>query len=122
MVEINHPDWLNKGPWYNTSICSRLHGSLFEYYITNTITNRYNIMCSIVAHDLKKPAGEYDESGIGDRLIPKHVTIEALYSMGDTLNLIENWIKILDNNYDARRVSYSTSMKDMFKQIPTTMT
>ena len=28
--EINHPDWLNKVPWYNTSICSRLHESLFE--------------------------------------------------------------------------------------------
>ena len=19
--KINHPDWLNKGPWYNTDIC-----------------------------------------------------------------------------------------------------
>ena len=33
MDEINHPDWLNKGPWYSTSICSRLRGSLFEYFI-----------------------------------------------------------------------------------------
>ena len=21
----NHPDWLNKGPWYNTDICLKLH-------------------------------------------------------------------------------------------------
>ena len=41
--------------------------------------------------------------------------------MGDTLNLIENWLKILDNNYDARRVAYSTDMKDVFKQIPLKM-
>ena len=27
----NHQDWLNKGPWYSTAICSRLHGSLFGY-------------------------------------------------------------------------------------------
>ena len=26
--EISHRYWLNKGPWYNTSIYSRLHGSL----------------------------------------------------------------------------------------------
>ena len=27
--ESNHPDWLNKGPWYNTAICSIITGSLF---------------------------------------------------------------------------------------------
>ena len=27
----------------------------------------------------------------------------------------------MDKNYDSRRVAYSTDMKDMFKQIPTTM-
>ena len=52
--KINHQDWLNKDPWYNTSICSRLHGSLFEDFITHARTNRYNIMCSLVSHDFKK--------------------------------------------------------------------
>ena len=33
--ESNHQDWLNKSPWYNTDICSRLHESLFEYFITH---------------------------------------------------------------------------------------
>ena len=28
---------------------------------------------------------------------------------------------MLDDNYDARSVSYSTAMKDMFKQIPATI-
>ena len=51
--ESNHQDWLNKGTWYNTEICSRLHGSLFEYFITHVRTDRYNIMCSLVAHDKK---------------------------------------------------------------------
>ena len=49
-----HPTWLNKGPWYNTDICSELLGSPFEYFIIDTITDIYNIMCSIVAHDKKK--------------------------------------------------------------------
>ena len=39
-----------------------------------------------------------------------------------TLNFIEIWLKLLDKNYDSRRVAYSTAMKDMFKQIPTMMT
>ena len=56
----NHQYWLNKGTWYNTDICSRLHGSLFEYFITHARTDRYNLMCSLVSHDKKLPAYEYD--------------------------------------------------------------
>ena len=50
---IYHPYWLNKGTWCNTSICSRLHGIMFEDFITHARTNRYNLMCSLVAHDKK---------------------------------------------------------------------
>ena len=50
------------------------------------------------------------------------MTTEALEALGGTLNIIEIWIKLLDNNYDARRVAYSTTMKEMFKRIYTTMT
>ena len=74
MDESNHPDWLNKVPWYNTAIWSKLRGSLFEYFMTHARTDRYNIMCSIFAYDKKQPAYEDDESSIVDRLIPKHVT------------------------------------------------
>ena len=49
--ENNHQYWLNKVHWYNTAICSRSHGSLFEYFITHARTDRYNPMCSLVAHD-----------------------------------------------------------------------
>ena len=42
--------------------------------------------------------------------------------MDATLTFIEIWIKLLDGNYDARRVAYITAMKEMFKQIPTMMT
>ena len=50
-VNNNNQDWLNKVPWYNTDICSRLHVSLFEDFITHAITNRYIIMCYLVAND-----------------------------------------------------------------------
>ena len=47
----NHQDWLNKGPWYNTDTCSRLHRSMFEYFITHTKNYIYNLMRSLVPHD-----------------------------------------------------------------------
>ena len=70
----NHQDWLNKGPWYNTEICSRLHGSLFEDFTTHAITGRYNIMCYLIAHGKKIPEHEDDEISIVDMLIPKNMT------------------------------------------------
>ena len=39
------------GPWYDTSICEKLHGTVLEEFIRNAITDRYNIMCSIDAHE-----------------------------------------------------------------------
>ena len=49
--ENNHTNWFNKGPWYNTSICSKLHVKVFENFIKNAITDRYNLMLSIIAHN-----------------------------------------------------------------------
>ena len=40
-----------KNPRYNTAICSKLHGKMFEHFIRHARTDRYHIMCSIVAHD-----------------------------------------------------------------------
>ena len=55
MDENNHQDWLNKGTWYNTSIRLKLNGSMFEDFITHAITDRYNLMCYLVAYDKMKP-------------------------------------------------------------------
>ena len=49
--ENNHRYWLNKGTWYNASIYLKLYGITFEYFITHERTDRYNLMCSLVAHD-----------------------------------------------------------------------
>ena len=61
---------------------------MFEDFITRTRTDRYNLMCSIVAHDKKQPSCEYYESNIGDRIIHKHVTTEALEALSATPNFI----------------------------------
>ena len=54
--ETKHPDWFNKVHWYNTAICSKFHGNLFEYFIRHARTDRYHLVCSIIAHDNKKPS------------------------------------------------------------------
>ena len=40
--------------------------------------------------------------------------------MRATLNFIDIWLKLLEENYDARRVEYITAMKEMFKKISLT--
>ena len=119
--ESNHQYWLNKRTCYNTVICSRLHGSIFEYFITHARTHRYNLMCSLITHNKKLPSYEDDGISIRDSIMPKNVTTEELEALGTTLNFIYIWLKLFDDNYDAIRVAYITAMKDMFKQTPQTM-
>ena len=89
MDENNHQDWLNKGPWYNTSICSKLHGSRFEGFITQARTDRYNLMCSLVAHYRLQLDYKYDKSSIGDRSIPDNSTTKELEALGATISFID---------------------------------
>ena len=58
-------------------------------------------MCSLVAHDKKISAYEDYESSIRDTSIPKHATIESLEALGATLNFIDIWLKLLEDNYDC---------------------
>ena len=48
---MQNSDWLTGRPWYNTYICRKLHGKLFEAFIINARTDRYHIMCSIRAYE-----------------------------------------------------------------------
>ena len=43
--------WMTGGTWYNTYICKKSHGKVFEGFFRNARTDRYNIMCSIDAHE-----------------------------------------------------------------------
>ena len=46
-MKIQNSYWMKGDPWYNTSICKKLHGKLFEAFIINARSDRYNIMCYI---------------------------------------------------------------------------
>ena len=50
-MDIQNSDWFTGGPYYNTSTCKKLQEELFEVFIINERTDRYNIMCSIDAYE-----------------------------------------------------------------------
>ena len=121
MNETNHQDWLNKVPWYNTSICSKLHGSRFEDFITQARTDRYNLMFSSVANDRLQLDYKDYESSIGDSSIPNDATIKILEALGATFNFIDIWLKLLRETFHARCEAYINAMKLMFVKIPQTV-
>ena len=86
------------GPCYNTSICKKLYGKVFEGFIRNSKTDRYNIMCSIDAHEKYHPSSFDDgSSGVGCPL-PLNLTTEALVLLGATIDFISCWLKSLKHN------------------------
>ena len=78
-------------------------------------------MCSLVTHDKEQPAYEDEKSSLGDRLVLKHVTTEALEWLVAVINFIDIWLKLLEENYEIRSGMYNKYTKEMFKQITTTM-
>ena len=54
-MDKHNSECMTGGPWYNTFICKKLHGKVFEGSIRNSITDIYNIMCSIDAHEKEHP-------------------------------------------------------------------
>ena len=75
-------------------------------------------MCSLVAHDRLQENKTYDESSIGDRVIPNDATVKALKSLGATFNFIDTWLHNFRENYFARSDSYRLAMNEMFKTTP----
>ena len=62
----HNSDWITGGTWYKTSICEKLHGKMFEEIIRNERSDRYNIVCSIDAHEKNNPSEhDYGRSGGG---------------------------------------------------------
>ena len=117
-TKSNHLDWLNKGPWYNRNICSKLHGIRYQDFITQARTDRYNLMCSLVAHDRLQLDYKDDESSIGDMEIPNDATIKTLEALGATFNFIDIWLKLLRENCGDICEAYINAMEQMFMQIP----
>ena len=68
---------------------------MFEDFMTQARTDRYNLMCSLVAHYRLQPDYEDDVISIGDKAVPNDATIKTLETLGDTFNFIDIWLKLL---------------------------
>ena len=50
-MDKHNSEWTTGGPRYNTYICKKFHKKVFEGFIRDARTDRYNIMYSIDAHE-----------------------------------------------------------------------
>ena len=66
--------WITGGPWYNTYICKKIHGNVFEEFVRNSRTDRYNLMSYINAHEKNNPSEHYYGSSSGGYTIPLNST------------------------------------------------
>ena len=66
---------------------------MFESYIENARTDRYNIMCSIYAHEKQHPSSDDDGSSGFVNLLPSNSTTESLFLLSATIYFIYCWIK-----------------------------
>ena len=75
-MDKHNPYFMIGGPWYNTSICKKLHGKTIEEIIRNTRTGRYNIMCSNYAHEKQYPSSFDGGRRGGGNTLPSNSTTE----------------------------------------------
>ena len=72
-MDIQNSDWLTGSPWYNTYTCRKVHGKLFEEFLINERTFRYNIMCSIDEYEKEHQSSSCDDD-ISGRSCPLPTT------------------------------------------------
>ena len=61
---------------------------MFDDFITQARTNRYNLMCSLVTYDRLQLDYKDDEISIGDKEIPNDATIKKLEALCAILILL----------------------------------
>ena len=69
-MDKHNPDYITGGPLCNTSICKKIHVTVFEEFIRNARTNKYNIMCSIDLREKQSPSYIDDVSSSGVNALP----------------------------------------------------
>ena len=118
-MDTHNSDWLTGGPWYNTYICNKLHGNVFEGFIINARTYRCHIMCYIDANEKKHPLSSCEDgSSSGVFPLTTNSTTEALESLSETIDFIGCWLKALEHNFLERCNFCTHYMEECFHKIP----
>ena len=94
---------------------------MFEGFIKQARTDRYNIMCSLVAHYRIQDNEQDYKISLGDRVIPKDATVKALFSLGATFNFIDIWlhnfVKIILNEVCLIQLQWLRCSKQYLKML-----
>ena len=102
-------------------LCSLLHGSAFEYFVTTSRRDQYNLMWLIEAHErAHKSVNDQSISGDG-RPLSSNSTKHDLISFGITLNFIEIWLQSFNANFLCRKTMYCEEIHHLVKKIPDTL-
>ena len=115
-MDKQNPEWITGDPWYNTSICKKLHRKVFEGFIRNSRTGRYNIMCSIYAHEKEHQSSCDDGSSGRVCLLSSNSTTEALHLLDATIYFIDCLAKILRTQVHRTLLMFSHNMVTLFKK------
>ena len=94
---------------------------MFEDFIKQERTDRYNLMCYLVTHDILQLDYKDYEISIGYRAIPYNLTTKTLEALGATFIFIFIWLKLIRENFNARCDAYINAMKVMLRKIPQTI-
>ena len=74
-----------------THIFVKRNGTVFEEFIRNARTDRYNLICSIDSHQKQQPSYIDDVSNGGGNVSPSNSITEALVSLCATIDFIYFW-------------------------------
>ena len=75
-------------------------------------------MCSVDAYEkyhITMPSDARSGSGIS---MPSNSYKKAMYSLGQKINFLDNWLQCFDENYQNKIAIYNIKMSELFKTIP----
>ena len=89
------PCWFQHGPWYNFNIYERLCCVTFEVFYLTEIQDRYELICALDSHDKQEDRCCGSTNSLGGRYFPNTYSKMAPKLIGDKINFIESWLKML---------------------------
>ena len=73
-MDTYNSELMTVSPQYNTYTCKKLHVNVFDGFIRNARTDRYNIMCYVYAHEKNNPSEHDDGNSCGGYPLPSNST------------------------------------------------
>ena len=74
-------------------------------------------MCAVDSYFTIHPPSLEDASSANVIPFPSKLSIDALESLGHTINFIKNWLQCFSDNYELRTFLYNENMKELFRLI-----